>query len=280
MKTIAILALLLMTTDMPGAPAVRVVRTGEGNNVAPEFHIWGGQAVEFTLEITTDEPAQHVNVRANLFQIAGTIAAPLASNLPVAQELSFPPALARVEKWKVTLPAVRQATNVELRFTTQSGAGENWQPAGGARLMVYPADVGGQLRKLIADAAKREAGQLAVFGNSEALKTALRQLHVDFDDLGDTLPGELDKSLIYLGECLPQESDEILRRGKLSGRVLIFTRDPAFAARRLLDRPQRRILVRVTLPIWPGFAHAPQRQSAFLSLLQRAFQTPPPTSHQ
>lgn len=276
MKALLFLSLLLLARAAWCAPEVRVLGTGEGAEASPVFPVWGGRAVELSLEIVAADPGQHMNVRAGLQQLTSALAAPLAAGLPVARELTFERSLARLEKWKVTLPAVRQPTQVQLHFEAQSGAGQPWQPAGSARLVIYPSDLAEEGKKALAELAQRDAGRLAVFGGSARIKAALREWGVDFEDVGDTLPQQLDRSLIYLGESAPGDLEDLRSRDKLPGRLLLFVDDPALLPGVYWSDHGNDFLAKVTLPIWTDFARSPQRQAAFFNLLQRAFQTPFP----
>lgn len=275
MKALIWLSILLAAGTLWGAPEVRILGVGDGAETPPPaFHVWGGQALELSLEIVATDPAPHLNVRASLHQITSAISAPLASELPVAQELTFDRSLARFEKWKVTPPSVRHVTTVQLRFDVQAGEGNPWQPAGSARLVIYPADLTEQWKKAVAEAESRESGRLAVFGDSVRIKTALRRCGVDFEDLGDTLPSQLDRSLLYLGECTPSDLVELRSREKLPPRLILFVDDPELLPGVYWSDHGAGFLAKVTLPIWQDFARSPQRQSAFFNLLQRAFKTP------
>jgi hypothetical protein len=223
--------------------------------------------------VTATDPSHKVTVRASIYQLAGAIAAPVSQNIPVVQELPFDHSLAHFENWKLALPAVRHPTGFEVRFAAQSDGGGDWKPVGSVRVVAYPSDLGGQLKELVAAAQTNGAGRIAVFGTSPELKAALQSVSIPFEEAGETLPDELDLSLVYLGQCTSREVESIAARTRTPGRLMIFTHDPSHLPGIYRTESRGGFVTKVTLPLLLDFARSPQNQNAFLTLLQNAFQT-------
>jgi len=273
MKILLALTAALAAGALHAQTTVRVVRLAESPDARPVFHVWGGRPLELALEVTAADPSHHVSVRADVYQLAGAIAAPLSQKLPVAQELSFERSLARFENWKLPLPAVRHATSFELRFAAQADAAGDWRPAGSARLVVYPSDLGEQLKEMVTSAQTSGSGRLAVFGKSPDLKAALQSVEIPFEEVGEAPPDELDASLVYLGQSSQSDIEAITAHARSRGRMVIFADDARQLPGVYWTDYNGGFVAKVTMPLLADFAHSPQRQSALLDLLQHAFQT-------
>ncbi|HSI12162.1 MAG TPA: hypothetical protein VK961_08965 [Chthoniobacter sp.] len=274
MRTFLILMALFAAATSHAQTTVRVVRLVESSDAVPVFHVWGGQPVVLALEVAATDPGLKASVRANVYQLAGAIAAPSSKDVPVAEKLSFEHSLAHLKNWRWSAPAVRHPTVFELRFAAQSNDGGDWKPAGSARLIAYPADLGAQLKDLATAARANGAGRLAVFGASTDLKTAFRDLSIPFEDVGEALPDEMEPSSIYIGQCSRAQLDSIVSQARFKGRLMIFANDPTQPPGVYRTDSSGSSVTKVTLPLLLDLAHSPQKQTALLSLLQHAFQTP------
>lgn len=272
-----LLPALLMAALMAGAShaqtTVRVAKLAESPDTKPVFYVWGGRPVELALEVTATDPSHRIGVRADVYQLAGAIAAPLSLKVPVAQELSFDHSLAHFENWKLPLPAVRHPTSFELRFAAQADAAGDWKPAGSARLVAYPGDLGEQIKETVMLAQTNGAGRLAVFGKSPDLKAALQSVAVPYEEMGEAPPDELDAALVYLGQASQTELEAISSHTRSRGRMVIFTDDPRQLPGVYWTEHGGGFVAKVTLPLWQDFSHSPQRQFALLDLLQHVFQS-------
>ena len=196
MKICLILALAVATGTLRSEPAVEVIGVESRASEARALHLLGGQPVELRLQMIATTPGR-VSIRANLYQLASGIAAPLAKDLPVAADVGIDGATIHQQKFSITLPDVRHATVMELRFAAKSEAGDAWQPAGLARLVVHPTGLLAEIKKLLSETAETAGTKLAVIGESPQLKQTLRGASLSFDDaeaIADATPGTL-----YLG---------------------------------------------------------------------------------
>jgi hypothetical protein len=277
MKAMLLLATILGSGWLYGQPIVHVIRIEGSQEAEPILAATGGRPATLVLEIAAADAQAKMNVRARLYQLADSVAAPLGGGLPVAQDLSFDPSLARIVKWKAPLPEVRHVTAVELRFETQAAPAAGWQAGGAARLLVYPGDVAHQVKEFVDRAEARGAGRITVFGDSPALRTALTDLTIPFEDAGRALPKKLDASMVYMGEGGAAELDDWSARLRRQGRLVLFTEDTALLPGIYWTGNERDYVAKVTLPLLAGLAHSPRQQSAFLNLLEHTL-IPPPTS--
>jgi len=272
MKTLLVLMAMLVAVTSYAQTKVRVAGLTEGPDPAPVLHVWGGQPVELALEVTATEASHKASVRATVYQLAGAIAAPVGQSIPVVQEVVFAHSLAHFESWKLTLPGVRHPTSFEVRFAAQAEGNGAWKPAGSARVVAYPADLGAQLKEMVAAAQTNGAGRIAVFGTSAELKAALQSISIPFADAGEAPPDELDPALVYLGQGNAREIESIAAQVRSPGRLMIFTQDPERLPGVYRTDSRGGFVMKVTLPLLPNFAHSPQNQNALFALLRDALQ--------
>jgi len=273
MKTLLTLITTLMAATAYAQTRVRVAGLAENRDPATVLHVWAGQPVELALEVTATDASHKTSVRASVYQLAGAVAAPVGQNIPVLPELAFDHSLAHFENWKLSLPAVKHPTGFEVRFSTQAEGGGDWKPAGSARVLAYPADLGAQLKALVAAAQTNGAGRIAVFGTSSELKAALQSIAIPFEDVGEAPPDELDPALVYLGQGNARDIEAIAAHGRSAGRLMLFTHDPSHLPGIYRTESHGGFVTKVTLPLLPDFARSPQNQNAFFALLQDALQT-------
>jgi hypothetical protein len=151
MKFRVIVALAVVTGTLRSEPVVEVVGVEGRTSDTRALHLVGGEPVELKLQMVSTTPGR-MSIRVSLYQLASSIAAPTAKDLPVATDLGFDDSLIRLQKFGITPPEVRHATMMELRFAAKSEAGDTWQPAGVARLVVHPAGLLAQVKALLSNA--------------------------------------------------------------------------------------------------------------------------------
>ena len=216
-----------------------------------------------------------MSFQAGLFQLASGVAAPLAKDLPVAEGVALDGSAIQVRTFTLTPPAVDATTVMELRFAAKAEGAEKWQPAGSVRFAVHPADLLAQIKKQLATATTEAAVKLSVVGESAALKAALRELDLTFGET-ETVP-EADTTTLFLAECAGEPARLLLEQTPATARLVLFTRDPTLPAGVYWTEHGGGFTGKVTLPVLPDFARAPERQLLFLNLFQQALRTLPKT---
>lgn len=253
-------------------PLVQVVGADERPAEPRALHVFGGRVVALRLQIAAPS-RQPANIRASLYQLAGHIAAPVAKDLPVVERLSLEAPLLRAQQFSVTLPDVRQATAFELRFTAaQEGAGAS-EPAGTVRLVAHSADAAARMKALLAAASP----VVTVLGESARLKALLRGAGAAFEEAG-AIPSEQPRNArVYLAEMDADAARRLIADTPAVARLLLFTSDPTLPAGVYWTDRGAGYIAKVTLPVLADFESAPERQTLFLHLLQRALAPSPDT---
>ena len=275
MKPWAAIALGFIMGTARGEPAVQVVGIEGRAGDAPAIHLFGGQPAELALQIASTRPGR-MSIRASLYQLATGVAAPIAKNLTVADGLAVDGSSLRPQKFAMTPPEVRAAAMMELRFAAKMEAGETWQSAGVARLIVHPADIFTQIKTQLSAATNRMGVKLAVLGESPQLKSVLREVGQVFSEADAASDAGADT--LYLVECSADAARALIERTPATARLLIFTRDPALPPGVYWTERGDGFTAKITLPILADLGRAPERQMLFLTLFQqalRAFQNTP-----
>jgi hypothetical protein len=106
--------------------------------------------------------ARKINMESRTYQIATAVAAPLGERKKW-KEISIEPGQTIVEKFPITLPAIRTTTTFVLKFYEQ----DNVVEVGSVQLLVYPED-------LLSDLAQfSKTNQLAILDEENYLGTAI-----------------------------------------------------------------------------------------------------------
>ena len=270
MKLWISIALAIAITASHGAPTVQLVGI-EGRSTEPSMlHVLGGQPVDLQLHIASATPGR-VSVRASLYQLATGIAAPVLQDLPVNEGLAFDGSSIRPQKWTVMLPDVRAVTAMELRFAAKLDAEETWQPAGAARLAVYPADLLAQVKRQLSSAVNRTEASFVVLGESSQLKSLLRELGLAFEEVNEV--SNTSSKTLYLAECSIDLARALIDQTSEVVRIVIFTRDSSLPAGVYWTERKDGLIAKITLPVLVDFASSPERQMLFLTVLQQALHT-------
>jgi hypothetical protein len=272
MNAWALLALGLVMGTSHGEPAVQVVGLEGRAADAPAIHLVGGQAAALALQITSPMPGR-MSVRGSLYQLATGVAVPIAKDLSVADEFAFDGSSIRRQRFVVTPPEVRAATLMELRFATKMDAGETWQSAGTARLVVYPADTFTQIKAQLSGAARRASVTIAVLGESPQLKALLREAGLSFEEVDAA--SDAEAGTLYLSECSADAARALLERLSAATKLLVFTRDLALPPGVYWTERDGGFTAKITLPVLADLDRAPDRQWLLLKLFERAFRLIP-----
>lgn len=275
MKPPALCAMIFLAASVHAEPAVRVIGLADRPAQSTALHVFGGRAVQLSVEVRAAEPARRVNVQASLYQLAGAIAAPVLKDLPVARELAFDASSVRDLPLTVALPEVRQPAPMELRFTTQSDGAATWSHAGSARLVVYPSDLLARTRALLAAASAQAGLKLVVLGESANLRAALHLAQIVFDEAVAAAPVSAEPRLLYLSEGPREAARTLVDRTPPTARLLLFTSDHALPPGVYWTHRGDGFIAKITLPVLADFEHTPERQWLLLTLLQQALQTSP-----
>jgi len=269
MKHYAAVVLLIGVGALQAEPAVTVNGVEGRPSATPALHLIAGEPAVIQLQLSSKMPAR-TSIRASLYQLASGIAAPVAKDLPVADDVALDGTAVHALAFSITPPEVQHSAAMELRFSANDG-GATWRPAGSARLVVYPAGLLAQVKAMLT-AAQRTGVNVVVLGESPQLKSLLRGAKLEFEE-ADAPSASADT--LSLSQCDASAARTLLAQSPAEARLLLFTSDPALPAGVYWTARGAGFTAKVTLPVLTDLDRAPDRQFLFLTLFQQAFRTFP-----
>ncbi|MGB8355735.1 MAG: hypothetical protein WCD79_17680 [Chthoniobacteraceae bacterium] len=224
------------------------------------LHVFGGQPAK--VELSIDAPiGSKAELRASLFQVAATLAAPLQKNIPLGDEISFAAQTHKRVTISLPIPVVKRRTQIVAAIEVK-GAGD-WHAAGHVDLMVYPRDA---LKSELLDVAG--ATRLEVFGDDKRLGLFLKNQEVKTDDIGSDLPDRPKAGHLYVGTAKSAELSQWLTAHSMwEGNLVVFCGDSELLPGAFVEIRGRGHLAKVTLPLLDTLAADPPSQKTFVAIL-------------
>lgn len=262
MKTASLwFALLWGIQQMAGATSIRVIDVADrvaARPLPPAF--FAGSPAVLSLLV----PPGHLvapAATARLYQLGGTVALPLATDV----ELGPDPADPRLLLARFTPPAVDRVTQFALRI----GDG----PA--LVLAVHPADVARADLPSLAEALASRRMRLAVCGAAPVLRQWLSSRGLVYDDLGDDAADRVPSDTLLVGVVSPEDWRRLAdpREASSSGVLLAFVSDPARLPGVYPEPAGVGGEIRawkITLPLLPDLSADPRASDAFHHLIHQA----------
>ncbi len=222
--------------------------------------------MELDLQIASTKP-QSVEVRASIYQQAAAVAAPLQKLLPVADHLDVDAAAIQRKQFTFTLPSVRSAATLEVRFEARGGGDAPWVPAGASQLAIYPENQLDLFQTLFAPGTANGAPQIVVLGESPRLKAVLAEIKVPFAQ-NENPPAQ--PGAICVAECKADAARALIDATPRDARLLLFTADSPLPAGVYWTEVGGRLIAKITTPVLADFDQCPDRQLLLLALLQKS----------
>ena len=262
MKTTALLLLaaLALPTASTHAQAVKLVSTPTRTTAHYAFPAQSGETV--ALEMLLPSDTDLATARADLVQIAGTVAAPL--DIPVT--IAPSPYDARLALVSFTAPTVNRITRLHLRFEGLP----SWP------IVVFPDPKTRTDQPDLADALKTSGLQLLVCADhNDELRNYLNTLGLRFEDLGPKAPRRLRNDELLLGS-LTADDWQRLAAPDAGGHLIALVDDPAKLPGIYVQPRTEGYAAKVTLTLFPLLADNPQARETLFQLLHAALA---PASH-
>ncbi len=254
MKTIL---LLLATLTLPiattYAQSLKLVGTPERRAMQTPFPVLAGENVAMEMLLMPDTDMQ--TVRADLVQLAGTIAAPLDITVTVEPA----PHDARLALVRFTAPKVKRITRLRLRLTDQTA----WP------IIVFPSSEEREDRPVLADLLKSSRQHLLVCGASQELRDFLANQHLTFEDLGPDAPRRLRDDEVLLGEVASRDWSR-LTAPDAEGRLIVTLDDPALLPGIYITTRPSGLVCKITQPLYSLLPDNPQARETLTQLLLTA----------
>jgi hypothetical protein len=211
-----------------------------------------------TLRILPPPGSSDADLKPKFLQLAGTLARPL----PVDAVILPNETDARVLRVRLTPPAVKRVTRVQL-WLGQFGPVD---------LLVFPAAEKREDLAPLADALAASRLRLAVCGPSLELRAYLRTQSLEFEDLGADAPQHLAPDTLLIGELTNEDWTRLAGdpRTPATARLLAFVSEPALLAGVYAQPaavPGGMAATKVTLPLVPLLPTDPRARETLHQLL-------------
>jgi hypothetical protein len=217
-----------------------------------------------TIQIEVDGGAGEIgSLRADLFQVAGALALPLAKDIELQKNV----ALGEMTRLRISLkfPAVKRRTEILARFNLDPGNGQAAHTLGDLHFEIFPASTTKDLTALLQTA--DGTARVELFGPGHKLRQFFASLHVPFEDGGEGVPDNFESSRLYLGEFMDAAQFQEIQDRAPTARILVFAPDESLPPGAYLDRNGSSIMGHVTAPLLDNLADDPRAQLALTKLL-------------
>jgi len=225
--------------------------------------VFGNKEKEVDLEIN-GVTVSSVSLHADLFQISGTLAMPLAKDIHLQEGLTLstpPPQRLRVS---IKFPNVKQQAEILVRLSLAKNAPDKTAALGDLRFEVFPTSVTKELTDLLQPKSNAKA---MVFGPGQKLRHFLTSAHVSFEDGGSDTPDRFDPNRLYFGELSTKEQFQQVQDRSNGAHVVLFSPDESLPAGVYSDRSNPGIFIQVTSPLLDNLDDDPRAQLGFIKII-------------
>jgi hypothetical protein len=263
-----------------GEPSISVIISdvgGQKKDIVPAVpDVFGNREEQVTLTIaTTFEGSAYL--RADLFQIAGKLSMPLASDVHL-KEVTFLHVIAQNLTFQVRLPDVKRPTEILVRVSlVPKGTQDPALHVTDLLYKVFPASVTQELKDLLQPTPGNSA-PVVLFGPGQSLRHFLAGVHVPFEDGGTGTPDRFDPNRLYFGELATEEQFQQAQDQSTGTRMALFSSDESLPAGVYAERSNSGVLIHVTSPLLDNLNDDPQHQLAFIKIIH-FLSAPPPSAN-
>ena len=222
-----------------------------------------------SIEIEIDGAAGTTgSLRADLFQVAGQLALPLAKNIELQKTVTL--AEATHIRFSLKFPAVQRRTEILARLALIPASGASPIALGEIKFEVFPKST----TKELVDALQGK-DKAVLFGPGDKLRQFFKSQHVPFDDGGEELPDNFTSNLLYIGELKDAAQFQQLQDRTPNARLLVFAPDETLPPGVYLTGK----FAHVTAPLLDHLPDDPRAQRTLTKIIN-LLSTPPtnPTS--
>jgi hypothetical protein len=209
--------------------------------------------------------AQTASLRADLFQVAGGLAMPLAKDIHLQDGLTFANASPQRLRVSIKFPDVKGQAEVLVRLAlVQNVPQASPIPLGDLRFEVFPASVIRELKDLFQP---KPDAQVIIFGPGQKLRHFLTGLHMSFEDGGTGIPDRFDPNRLYFGELATGEQFQQAQDQSAGARMVLFSPDESLPAGVYSERSNSGVLIHVTSPLLDNLNDDPRAQLGLAKII-------------
>jgi hypothetical protein len=259
--------LLLVQSALAQGSAQFTSLEGRFQPVPPVPVVFGGHQQKVNLEIK-GVTMPSASLRADLLQVAGSLAMPLGKNLDLQDGISLSDPSPHSLQVSLKFPEVKRQTEILVRLSVIDPAKpSNAISLGDLRFEVFPASLTKDLGDLL-PAMPDGAPRLVIFGSGQKLRHSLTKLHVPFEDGESDLPDRLDANRFYMGELATSEERLSAQDRSTGAHVVLFVNDDSLPPGIYADRSSTGVLIKVSLPMLDNLTDDPLDQVALMKIIR------------
>jgi hypothetical protein len=264
-------ALLLgLPHSVSAADPIRLVSVEGRVEPAPRMPaVFGNREVTLDLEIES-LAGQAGSLRADLFQVAGSLAMPLMKDLHLQDAIAFTGAAPQRLRVSMKFPNVEKQAKILVRLSfIQNASPSTSIPLGNLRFEVFPISVTKELTDLLQHIPNGPGppGPIGVFGPGKKLRAFLSGLRVPTEDEGSGTPDRFDPNRLYFGELTDDEQYQQAQDRSAGARVVLFSPDETLPAGVYAERSESGVLIHVTSPLLDNLKDDPRAQLGFIKII-------------
>ncbi len=270
---------LLSNLPVAALPSIDLIDLGgrvQPSSVVPA--VFGGSEQRLDLTVQGITPQADTSLRADLFQLAGSLAMPIARNIRLEESIALSQASPSAEQVTLKFPEVKQRAEILVRLSLFENTSQNTPTQlGDLHFEVFPASVTRELVELLQPKSEGTP-QAVVFGPGHKLRHFLAALHVPIEDAGTGTPDRFDPARLYFGELATDQQFQEARDRGAGARMALFFLDDTLPAGVYADRSHSGVLVQVTLPLLDNLADDPRSQLGLTKIIH-LLSAPPPSAN-
>jgi hypothetical protein len=226
--------------------------------------VFGNHEERLNIEVDA-VTAQTASLRADLFQVAGGLAMPLAKDIHLQDGITFANSSPQRLRVSIKFPDVKGRAEVLVRLALIQNVPQAGPiPLGDLRFEVFPASVTQELKDLFQS---KPDAQVIIFGPGQKLRHCLTGLHVSFEDGGTDTPDRFDPNRLYFGELATDEQFQQAQDQSARARMVLFSPDESLPSGVYAERSNSGVLIHVTTPLLDNLSDDPRSQLGFIKII-------------
>ncbi|MDD5261504.1 MAG: hypothetical protein PHD76_06600 [Methylacidiphilales bacterium] len=259
--------LLWATVSVFSAESVQLI--GLESHIQPASQlpaVFGNREERINIEIS-GVAVKSASLRADLFQIAGALAMPLAKDIHLQEGLTFPNTSPKRLSISVKFPSVKQRAEVLVRLAlVQSGPQANPILLESLKFEVFPDSVTKELKNLLQPKPDGSV-QVVVFGPGDKFRRFLASLRLPFENAGNGTPDRFDPNRLYFGELATDEQFQQAQDRSAGACLALFWPDESLPVGVYADHSNSRVLVHVTSHVLDNMNNDPRAQLGLIKII-------------
>ena len=269
---------IMETAPSPAAPSIQV--TGLTGQIPPAAllpAVFGDRKEDVDLQLN-GATTPSASLRADFFQVSGSLSLPLSRDVHLQEKLTLPSATSPQNlRVPIQFPAVARRTELLLRLTLVQDAPLSPIPLGEIRFDLFPTGITKELTDLLQPTPNGHEPVL-LFGSGTKLRHFLTGLHVHFEDLGGDTPDRFDPKRLYFGELDTEEKFHQAQDRSAGGRVIVFSPDDSLPVGAYTNPSGSGLFIQVTAPLLDNLDTDPRAQLALIKFIH-LLSNPPPSAN-